>query len=129
MEAGRSKRRPVLSYGFLHKSFQEFLAALFQCCQLLDEEISVDSLIADYRYFQEFHQVLIFTSGMLARKSKAAVKAFISGIATQVNLDDRGLDIVLACMNECKGQRNTFDKEMAQFFGSQLFAQGKVIVM
>ena len=77
VEAGRSKRRPVLSYGFLHKSFQEFLAALFQCCQLLDEEISVDSLIADYRYFQEFHQVLIFTSGMLARKSKAAVKAFI----------------------------------------------------
>ncbi|XP_074630317.1 uncharacterized protein LOC141889063 isoform X2 [Acropora palmata] len=124
VEAGRSKRRPVLSYGFLHKSFQEFLVALFQCCQLLDEEISVDSLIADYRYFQEFHQVLIFTSGMLARKSKAAVKAFISGIATQVNLDDRGLDIVLACMNECKGQRNTFDKEMAQFFGSQLFAQG-----
>ena len=129
VEGGRSKRRPVLSYGFLHKSFQEFLASLFQCCQLLDEEISVDSLIADYRYFQEFHQVLIFTSGMLARKSKAAVKAFISGIATQVNLDDRSLDIVLACMNECKGQRNTFDKEMAQFFGSQLFAQGKVIVM
>ncbi|KAK2546913.1 hypothetical protein P5673_033342 [Acropora cervicornis] len=54
---------------------------------------------------QEFPQVLIFTSGMLAQKCKAAVKAFISGIATQVNLDDSRLDIVLACMNECKRDR------------------------
>ncbi|XP_015775395.1 PREDICTED: uncharacterized protein LOC107353578 isoform X3 [Acropora digitifera] len=124
VEPGRSKRRPVLIYGFLHKIFQEFFAAFCHCCQLLDEKISVDSLIADFRYFQEFQQVLIFTSGMLARKSEAAVKVFISGIATQVNLDNRRLDITLACINECKGVGNTFDKEMALFFGSQLFAQG-----
>ena len=120
VEAGLSKRRPSRSYAFLHKSFQEFFAALFQYCQLLDGEISVDSLIADCRYFKEFQQVLMFTSGMLAQKCKAAVKAFIAGITTQVNLDGSRLRVALACINECKREGNTFDKEMAQFFGSHL---------
>ena len=123
VEAGRSKRRPSRSYGFLHKSFQEFFAALFQCCQLRDREISVDSLIADCRYFHDFQQVLMFASGMLPQKCEAAVKAFIAGIAAQVNLDDSRLDVALACINECKREGNLFDKEMAQFFGSRLKIQ------
>ena len=120
VEAGRSKRRPGRSYGFLHKSFQEFFAALYCCCQLLDGEISVDSLIADLRYFDEFQQVLMFTSGMLAQKCEAAVKALIAGIATQVNLRNSQLEVALACINECKRGEDTFDKEMAQFCGSHL---------
>ncbi|XP_015769566.1 PREDICTED: protein NLRC3-like isoform X3 [Acropora digitifera] len=123
VEAGRSKRRPIRSYGFLHKSFQEFFAALFHCCQLLDGEISVDSLIADRRYFKEFRQVLMFTSGLLAQECKATVKALIAGIATEVNLDGRRLRVALACINECKREGSTFDIEMAQFFGSHLKLQ------
>ena len=123
VEAGRSKRRPSRSYAFLHKSFQEFFAAFCRCCQLLDEEISVDSLIADCRYFEEFQQVLLFTSGMLAQKCEAAAKALIAGIATQVNLRESLLDVALDCINECKREGTTFDKEMAQFFGSHLKLQ------
>ena len=123
VEAGRSKLRPARSYGFLHKSFQEFFAALCHCCQLLDGGISVGSLINDRRYFDEFRQVLMFTSGMLAQKCEAAVKAFIAGIATQVNLEDSRLHVALACINECKREENTFDKEMAQFLGSHLKLQ------
>ena len=123
VEAGRSKRRPGQSYAFLHKSFQEFFAAFCLCCQLLDGEISVDSLIADCRYYYEFQQVLMFTSGMLAQKCEATVKAFIAGIATQVNMDFARLHVALACINECKREQNTFDKEMAQFFGSRLKVQ------
>ena len=123
VEAGRSKRRPRRSYGFLHKSFQEFFAALCQCCQLLDGEISVDSLIADCRYFEEFHLVLMFTSGLLAQKSEAAAKALIAGIATQVNLMEALLYVALDCINECKRDGTSFDKEMAQFLGSHLKLQ------
>ena len=126
--AGRSKRRPIRSYGFLHKSFQEFFAALFHCCQLLDGEMSVDSLIADRRYFKEFQQVLMFTSGLLAQECDATVKALIAGIATEVNLEQRILHksllyVALDCINECKIEGTTFDKEMAQFFGSHLKLQ------
>ena len=127
VEAGRSKRRPSRSYAFLHKSFQEFFAALFHCYQLLDGEISVDSLIANCRYFQELQQVLMFTSGLLAQKCEATAKALIAGIATQVNLDenlsDESLYVALDCINECKIEGPTFDKEMAQFFGSHLKLQ------
>ncbi|XP_067029415.1 NLR family CARD domain-containing protein 3-like isoform X2 [Acropora muricata] len=120
VDAGRSKRRPSRSYGFLHKSFQEFFAALYNCCQLLDGKISVDSLIADRRYFDEFQQVLIFTSGMLAQECEAAVEALIAGIATQFNLKRCRLHVALACINECKRRKNDFDREMAHFFGSRL---------
>ncbi|XP_068670274.1 nucleotide-binding oligomerization domain-containing protein 2-like isoform X5 [Montipora foliosa] len=123
VEAGRSKRRPGRSYSFLHKSFQEFFAAHYLCCQLLDGEISVDSLIADLRYFDKFQQVLMFTSGMLAQKCEAAVKELIAGTATQVSLEHCRLKVALACINECKSGENTFDKEMAQFFGSHLQLQ------
>ncbi|XP_044163683.1 uncharacterized protein LOC114974378 [Acropora millepora] len=90
VEPGRSKRRPVLIYGFLHKIFQEFFAAFCHCCQLLDEEISVDSLIADFRYFQEFQQVLIFTSGMLARKSEAVEGAKDEAASVPAEIRARG---------------------------------------
>ena len=120
VEPGRSKRRPGRSYGFLHKSFQEFFAALYRCSQLLVGEISADILIADRRYFVEFQQVLMFTSGLLAQKCEAAVKALIASIATQVNLQNMDLEVPLACINECKREENTFEKEMAQFFGARL---------
>ena len=120
VEAGQSKRRPGRRYSFLHKSFQEFFAGLDRCCQLLDWKISVDSLISDSRYSLELKQVLVFTSGMLAQKCEVAVKALITGLATQVSLGNFPLKVALECINECKREENTFEKEMAQLFGSRL---------
>ena len=65
----------------------------------------------------------MFTSGMLAQKCEATAKAFIAGIASQVNLKGSRLPVALACINECKREENSFDKEMARFFGSHLKLQ------
>ena len=68
VQLGGSKLRPRRRYAFLHKSFQEFFAAFYLYCQLLDEEISVDSLTADRKYFHELKEVLKFLCGMLAAR-------------------------------------------------------------
>ena len=36
-QPGSSKRRPCMCYGFAHKSFQEFFAAHYLCCQLVSK--------------------------------------------------------------------------------------------
>ena len=119
VEPGQSKRRPSRCYAFLHKSLQEFLAAFYLCCQLVDEKIFPDSLVADHRYFEEFQQVLMFTVGLLAQKSKAKAKALIASIGHQVNLKDefRYVKVALCCINECREEQSTFDKELAKDLG------------
>ena len=121
--AGPSNPSPDRIYGFLHKSFQEFFAALHLCDQLHDGKISVAELLKDHRYFYEFQQVLMFTSGILAQKCEETVKALIDGIATEVygmNFDDSPPEVALACINECKREENTFSQQIAHVFGSFL---------
>ena len=114
--AGPSNPSPDRIYGFLHKSFQEFFAALHLCDQLHDGKKSVDKILNDHRYFYEFQQVLIFMSGILAQKCEETAKAFIDGIDTKVkgmNSDDCPPEVALACINECKREENTVSQEIA----------------
>ena len=120
VQPGSSKRRPCSCYGFLHKSFQEFFAAYFICCQLLSGEISPDGLAADKRYFLELNQVLLFTCGMLAKQSEETAEALIKRIATQVNGDDNFAALVMECIGECKKEQSDFHVELARTFGSSL---------
>ena len=64
-QPGSSKRRPCMCYGFTHKSFQEFFAGHYLCCQLVSKEISPEILVTDTRYFREIREVLKFTFGLL----------------------------------------------------------------
>ena len=128
VQPGRSKRRPSLWYGFLHKSFQEFFAAFYLCCQLVDEEISPDSLAADTRYFNEFEEVLIFTCGLLARRCEAKALALMGSITSQINhlhlvnpgKSDYFFWVAFDCINECEKTQDTFAKELAHSLGSLL---------
>ena len=120
VQPGSSKRRPCTCYGFLHKSFQEFFAAYFLCCQLLSGEISPDGLAADKRYFLELNQVLLFTCGMLAKQSEETAEALIKRIATQVNGDYNFGALVMECIGECKKEQSDFHVELARTFGSSL---------
>ena len=71
-QPGSSKRRPCLCYGFTHNSFQEFFAGYYLCCQLVSKETSPEILVTDTRYFRELREVLKFTCGLLAVRSKEA---------------------------------------------------------
>ena len=71
-QPGSSKRRPCLCYGFTHKSFQEFFAGYYLCCQLVSKETSPEILVTDTKYFRELREVLKFTCGLLAVRSKEA---------------------------------------------------------
>ncbi|XP_073255389.1 uncharacterized protein [Porites lutea] len=120
VECSPKKVRPSLNYCFLHKTFQELFAAFHLCCQVLDNEICPETLIADNRYFKELKQVLLFTCGMLASQSEQAIKAFVSCIAKQVNDEDR-LSVALKCIKECKNEKScTLHLLLARTLGSLL---------
>ena len=88
VQPGRNRRKPCLYYAFMHKSFQEYFAAFYICCQLLSGEMSPEDLVAVERYFSELNQVLFFTCGMLAEKSEDKAMALIKSLAAHTNEDE-----------------------------------------
>ena len=124
-QPGSSKRRPCLCYGFTHKSFQEFFAGYYLCCQLVSEEISPFTLVNDTRYFHELREVLKFTCGLLAVRSEESTVSLILCIANEVNEDDEGkcLPVALECIKECKIENRYFHIELARTFGLFLEVQ------
>ena len=131
VQPGGSKLRPTRRYCFLHKSFQEFFAGFYLCCQLISKEISTDSIAADRRYHHQLKEVLLFTFCMLAARCEETAVALIRSIATQLNQgvnEDIGrsysiadyLRVVLECIDECKNDNSNFKVKLAHAFGTFL---------
>ena len=128
-QPGSSKRRPCMCYGFTHKSFQEFFAAHYLCCQLVSKETSPEILVTDTRYFGELREVLKFTCGLLAVRSKEIAEALIISIANKLNNENvrECLPVALECIKESKIESNNFHMELARTFGACLaFQRGDI---
>ena len=124
-QPGSSRRRPCMCYGFTHKSFQEFFAGHYLCCLLVSKETSPEILVTDTRYFRELREVLKFTCGLLAVRSKESAVALINSIANEVNKADveECLPIALECIKECKIESSCFHIDLARTFGTRLKVQ------
>ena len=80
-----SKRRFRTRYAFLHKSFQEFFSGFFLACQLIEGEISCESVVTDQRYESELYQVFVFLIGILVSKRKETAESVVTSLAANIN--------------------------------------------
>ena len=119
---GGSKLRPSLHYAFLHKSFQECLAAFYICCEIQDKRIIPEELVSDDRYFSNLKQVLLFSCGILAERSKEQATALVTNIGNQVekerDISVYPVKVLLEAINECKREKGDFHLQLAKRFGS-----------
>ncbi|XP_078381142.1 uncharacterized protein LOC144663922 isoform X2 [Oculina patagonica] len=126
VQLGGSLRRPCLRYGFLHKSFQEFFAGFYLCWQLLNAEMNAESVVADFRYFNELKQVLLFACGIAATQCEDTAGTLIKSITTQrINpsgnlYDENDLAFALECIKECRNEQSNLDVNMSRIFGTHL---------
>ncbi|XP_022807051.1 nucleotide-binding oligomerization domain-containing protein 2-like isoform X4 [Stylophora pistillata] len=123
-QPGSSKLRPTRRYGFLHRTFQEFFAALNLGCQIIKKEISTDSVAADERYRHQLKEVLPFTFGILAARYEETAENLVRSMATQLNEEEEehvagGLAFAFKGINECKND-NSCDEKLARALGACL---------
>ena len=109
LQASGCKRKAVVRYAFLHKSFQEFFSGFYLACQILDGGIDCVSVVNDERFRDELKQVFLFMIGILASTSKETAESAIKIMAENINVVDRDCDkdirvlfhLALGCILEC----------------------------
>ena len=123
-QRGSSRRKPCPQYSFLHKSFQEWFASFYLCCQVLCGETSPEDLAADKRYFSEhadLKQVLLFTCGILAQESEDKAMALIQSLAAHIHEGEHDkFFVAVECIKECKKEGSNFHLDLARTFGKFL---------
>ena len=84
LQAGGSKRKVVVRYAFLHKSFQEFFAGFYLAYKLIEGEIECESVVTDQRYENELYQVFLFTIGILVSASAKTAQSLVTCMAGNI---------------------------------------------
>ena len=115
VHSSSSKRIAGVRYSFLHKSFQEFFSGFYLACQILDGNLTCDSIATDQRFQDELEQVLLFMFGFITStetaeslvKSMAANINFVGGTSDR-DISERFL-LALGCIVECPGGSSTVE--------------------
>ena len=99
MEESRKRINPQHEYWFLHKTFQEYLAAAFITHKLLRGEFNVFEYTTFDDLVRKYPQVFLFVSGMLGEKATV----LFTQIGATLKESKWGWD-----WNECSEQEATF---------------------
>ena len=130
MQTGSSKVRPCKYYGFQHQTFQEFFAAFYLSCQILDVELNVETLVNDIRYFNELKQVLLFSSGLIGTQCKETALRLVKSILSQINrlqvhseeqqneTNEKLITCALQCLGECRYEESNFPHLFENYNGN-----------
>ena len=106
LQAGGSKRKVVVRYAFLHKSFQEFFAGFYLAYKLIEGEIECQSVVTDQRYENELYQVFLFTIGILVSTSEKTAESLVTYMARNITSLQSAQDVskrfvlYLGCLSE-----------------------------
>ena len=106
LQAGGSKRKVVVRYAFLHKSFQEFFSGFYLAYKLIEGEIECESVVTDQRYENELYQVFLFTIGILVSTSEKTAQSLVTYMARNITSLQSARDIskcvsfFLGCLSE-----------------------------
>ena len=84
LQAGGSKRKVVVRYAFLHKSFQEFFAGFYLAYKLTEGEIECKSVVTDQRYENDLYQVFLFMIGILVSTSEKTAESLVTCMARNI---------------------------------------------
>ena len=109
LQAGGSKRKVVVRYAFLHKSFQEFFAGFYLAYKLIEGEIECESVVTDQRYENELYQVFLFTIGILVSTSEKTAESLVTYMARNITSLQSARDISkrlaysLGCLSKHEG--------------------------
>ena len=93
LQAGGSKRKVVVRYAFLHKSFQEFFAGFYLAYKLIEGEIECESVVTDQRYENELYQVFLFTIGILVSTSEKTAQSLVTYMARNITSLQSAIEI------------------------------------
>ena len=93
LQTGGSKRKVVVRYAFLHKSFQEFFAGFYLAHKLIEGEIECESVVTDQRYENELDQVFLFTIGILVSTSERTAQSLVTCMARNITSLQSARDI------------------------------------
>ena len=111
-EDSKKKIRPDCTYWFLHKTFQEYLAAFYFTNKFERQELTIDDMVEQLKDTTKFVQVLMFVSGMLHKKNDVQnYKTFVEMLGTvllQSNDKNEVVCILCAVLSE-----SLVDKDIA----------------
>ena len=118
LQAGGSKRKVVVRYAFLHKSFQEFFAGFYLAYKLIEGEIECKSVVTDQRYENELYQVFLFTIGILVSTNEKTAESLVTYMARNITSLQSPRDISkrfsfsLRCLSKHKSLVCTLGKHL-----------------